>query len=79
MTKRLSHERLEEIRELNEKLAEMYGDSSGDRPVIRQLLAHIDALEEEKKERLKWMDIQAGLLEDAINRVKELEKRNDNQ
>ncbi len=42
-----------------------------------ELKNHINALEEEKKERLRWMDFQAKLLEKAINRVEELEKRND--
>lgn len=71
MTKRLSHERLEEIRELNEKLAEMYGDSSGDRPVIRQLLAHIDALEEALADTTKLLNI--------AHHNWRLEKRNDTE
>lgn len=73
MTKRLSPERLEEIRKAT-NLDEYYNND-----VIMELLAHIDALEEEKKERLKWMDFQADLLEKATTRIKELEKRNDTE
>lgn len=74
MTKRLSHERLELLR-TQPTLAVCEDDVD----IVEELFSHIDALEEEKKERLKWMDFQAVLLEKATNRIKELEKRNDTE